>query len=83
MESRTEIYEKLVSIFTDLFEIDASDITEQSLLYEDLDIDSIDAVDMIVELKKLTGKKIKPDEFKSVRSVEDVVDAVYKLMKNE
>ena len=43
--------------------------------------DSIDAIDMIVHLQKKTGNKIKPEEFKAVRTVQDVVDAVERLFK--
>jgi len=49
-------------------------------LYQDLDIDSIDAVDLVIELRKLTGKKIMPDDFKAVRTVQDIVDQVYNLL---
>lgn len=73
---RQAIYEKVVSILSELFEVAEERITEDSLLYEDLDIDSIDAVDLIVELKSYTGKKMAPDDFKTVRSVGDVVTAV-------
>ena len=69
-----------MSIFKELFEIEAQQITLEANLYQDLDIDSIDAVDLMVELKKMTGKKIQPEEFKSVRTVQDVVDQVYKLL---
>jgi len=48
-------------------------------LAQDLDLDSIDAVDLVVELQKLTGRKIKPEEFKTVRTVGDVVERVYEL----
>lgn len=41
------------------------------------------AVDMIVHLQKKTGKKIKPETFKSVRTVQDVVDAVEQLLREE
>lgn len=83
MQPRATIYEKLVSILTELFEVEESLISEESQLYDDLDIDSIDAVDMIVELKSFTGKKISPEDFKSVRTVGDVVDAVCELLGNE
>ena len=66
-----------------LFEIDPQDITPEARLYEDLELDSIDAVDMIVHLQKKTGKKIKPETFKSVRTVQDVVDAVEQLLREE
>ena len=80
MNNKEEIYLKVVSIFEELFEIDAQQITLEANLYQDLDIDSIDAVDLVVELKKMTGKKIQPEEFKTVRTVQDVVDQVYKLL---
>jgi acyl carrier protein len=80
MNNQEEIYQRIVSVLEELFETDPQQVSPQSLLYEDLDIDSIDAVDLVVELKKITGKKLQPDEFKSVRTVQDVVDAISKLL---
>ena len=80
MKSEEEIYLKVVSLFEELFEIEPKDITLESNLYQDLDIDSIDAVDLVIELRKMTGKKIQPDEFKTVRTVQDVVDQVHGLL---
>ncbi|BDZ74236.1 hypothetical protein GCM10025856_19550 [Methylophaga marina] len=57
MKSQQEIYEKVVAVFEELFEIDPADISPESNLYEDLDIDSIDAVDLVIELRKMTKKK--------------------------
>ena len=82
MNTKEEIYLKVVSIFEELFEIERKQITLESNLYQDLDIDSIDAVDLLVELKKTTGKKIQPEGFRSVRTVQDVVDQVYKLLND-
>lgn len=82
MNNKEEIYLKLVSTFEELFEIDAQKITPEANLYQDLDLDSIDAVDLVVELKKMTGKKIQPDVFRSVRTVQDVIDQVYKLLND-
>ena len=48
-------------------------------LQNDLDLDSIDAVDLIVKLQELTGQKIKPEEFKTVRTVGDVVNRIHDL----
>lgn len=82
MQNEEEIYQRITAVLEDLFEIDPQQVSLESHLYTDLDIDSIDAVDMVVELKKITGKKIKPDDFKSVRTVQDVVDAVVKLLND-
>jgi acyl carrier protein len=83
MDVRTEVTEKINSTLIDLFEVDPEAISDSSLLYEDLDIDSIDAVDLIIELKAFTGLVIDPDDFKSVKTVEDVINIVCKLLENE
>ncbi|GLT15138.1 acyl carrier protein [Vibrio algivorus] len=81
--NRDEVFNKVQDAFVELFEIDADDIKPESKLYQELDLDSIDAVDLVVHLQKLTGKKIQPDEFKAVRTVDDVVDAVVELLKEK
>lgn len=80
MSNRAQIEEKVIAVLADLFELEASAITSESNLYEDLDIDSIDAVDLAVELKKMTGKKIQLEDFKNIRTVADVVVAIETLM---
>ena len=81
MKSEQEIFNKIQQVLEDLFEVDPRQVTPEARLYEDLDIDSIDAVDLVVELKKITGKKMQPDDFKAVRSVQDVIDAISRLYK--
>jgi acyl carrier protein len=83
MTEQATIFQEVTELLHKLFEIDPQDITPESRLYEDLELDSIDAVDMVVHLQKKTGKKIKPEEFKSVRTVQDVVDAVSRLLHDE
>lgn len=80
MNTQQEIYARILEVLAQLFEVDPAQVKLESQLYQDLDIDSIDAVDLVMELKKITGKKIQPDDFKSVRTVQDVVDAVHKLV---
>lgn len=80
MQTKEDVFNEIKKVLIELFEIDADEITLQAKLYEDLDLDSIDAVDLVVKLQELTNSKIQPDEFKSVRSVEDVVNSVYKLI---
>ena len=80
MTSRDDIFEKISRELHALFDIAEQDITLEARLYEDLDLDSIDAVDLVVRLQEITRKRIKPDQFKSVRTVADVVDAVEELV---
>ncbi|MCG7387504.1 acyl carrier protein [Pantoea sp. ACRSB] len=81
MMNKDEIYQEVASLLTSLFETDPEAIRPDARLYEDLELDSIDAVDMVVHLQKRTGRKIKPETFRSVRTVQDVVDAVEQLMR--
>ncbi len=80
MKTAADIYNVLQGILVDEFEIDADDISLDAHLYQDLDLDSIDAVDLVVKLREITGKKIEPDAFKQVRTVQDVVNEVEKLV---
>ncbi len=80
--SRNDIFAQVRKILVELFEIDADEIHPDARLYEDLDIDSIDAVDLVVELKQFTGRRVNPEDFKAVRSINDVVNAVERLMQD-
>lgn len=78
--SRNEVYQKLVEYLEELFEVPPSKVTMQARLYEDLDLDSIDAVDLVVKLQQFTSRKFKPEEFRNVRTVGDIVDCVCSLL---
>ena len=78
--TRDDILAQIKAALVERFEVDEEAIIPEARLYQDLELDSIDAIDLVVHLQKLTGKKIKPEEFKSVRSVNDVVDAVERLL---
>lgn len=79
-KSREEIFEYLKGVLVELFELKPEQIVPEANLYTELDIDSIDAVDLILRLKELTGRKIQPQQFKHVRTVNDVVDAIEVLL---
>jgi len=74
---RDEIFRQLRDYLVDLFDIPADRIGLESRLRDDLDLDSIDAVDLIVKLQELTRVRIDPEQFKSVRTVGDVVERVH------
>ncbi len=80
MSTREEILSAIKTILVEMFEIDAEAITLEARLYEDLDFDSIDAVDMMVQIREMTGKSVKPEDFKSARTIADVVEAVYNML---
>ncbi|MCQ8181762.1 acyl carrier protein [Methylomonas sp. SURF-1] len=82
MKNREQILATIQDIMVEMFEMDPARIEPEARLYEDLDFDSIDAVDMIVRLKELTGKMVKPEDFKTARTIGDVVEAVHRLMQD-
>ncbi len=77
---KNEIFEKMRKALVEDFDIDEAKITPEARLYEDLELDSIDAVDLIVKLKSMLPRNINPEVFKSVRTLQDVVDAIYNLI---
>jgi acyl carrier protein len=74
--SSTELQAWVIDLLAEMFELDKATLTADSNLYDDLDIDSIDAVDLAVKLKQLTGKRLQPEVFKTIRTIGDVVDAL-------
>jgi acyl carrier protein len=82
MMNKEEMFAHLSTILQETFDIAPENITPESRLYEDLDIDSIDAVDLIVKLKPIAGRRLQPDAFKSVRTLQDVVDALHSLLND-
>ena len=78
--SRTEIFDEIRRELTELFELPPEQIALGTRLYEDLDLDSIDAIDLVVRLQEITKKRLRPEQFKAVRTVEDVVDTVEQML---
>lgn len=83
MHTEQEIFERVRHVLVELFELPAERIVLDAHLYTDLDIDSLDAIDLILELKQITGRKVQPEQFRNVRTVRDVVVAVRELMQDE
>ncbi len=74
----TAVNESLV----DGFEIPPEKLTPNATLFEDLELDSLDAVDMMVYLEEKLSIKVDANEFKDVRSLEQVYDLVQKMSSN-
>ncbi|MDD1782929.1 acyl carrier protein [Enterovibrio sp. ZSDZ35] len=77
----TKNFELVKAALIEMFDVAADDVSPDANLYEDLVLDSIDAVDLVVHLQKEIGQKIPPEAFKSVRTVQDVVDAINALLQ--
>lgn len=75
-----EIRRELASALEELFEVPPVKVVPEARLFEDLDLDSIDAIDLLVRVQALVGRRIRPEEFRAVRTVQDVVDCVGRLL---
>lgn len=80
--NKEDIFNELKTILVDDLEISEAEIKESSNLFTDLDLDSIDAVDIAVRMQRYTDKKLPPEEFKKIQTIDDVVNAVWNLMNS-
>ena len=74
MVTEQQIFDELKRVLVETFEIDPAAVVPEAKLYDDLDLDSIDAVDLLVKLRPFVGdRNISPNDFKQVRTVGDLV----------
>lgn len=78
--SRDEILEHVRKAMSDLFEIDAARVVLDTKVVEDLDLDSIDAIELAVRMESLTGQRLDPESFREMRTIADVVEIVHRLL---
>ena len=74
--TQAEIFTRVQTMMNELFELDPEKIKLESHLINDLDLDSLDAIDMAVKLEEITGHRVAEDSLKSIRTVADVVHLV-------
>ena len=70
---KNQLYQQLKELLVNYFELPENMITQETDLYEVLELDSIDAIDLLVKLRELTDLDIEPEAFKKIRTVGDVV----------
>lgn len=77
--SRSELLEHIRQTLAELFQLPRERITLEARLFDDLEIDSIDVVDLMEEIRQFTGKKVTVEDFRTVRTVSDLVDVLQRL----
>ena len=75
--TKEEIFDKLKAVLSKEFEIEEDKITPAAKLADDLELDSIDSIDLIVKMKDFMPGKVDPAIFKTVKTMQEVVDALY------
>lgn len=76
----TEIHQRVVTMLVETFELEPEDIRPESRLYEDLDLDSIDALDMVVKLQELIRRRVDEQEMRKLRTVQDITDMIESVL---
>ncbi|MGD8176193.1 acyl carrier protein [Marinimicrobium sp. ARAG 43.8] len=78
--TKDEIYAELKRVLVSSFMLEEEDLVPEANLYTDLDFDSIDAIDLAAKIHSVTGRQMKPEQFKDVRTIEDAVNVIHKLL---
>jgi acyl carrier protein len=81
MHSHEEVLDRIRSTLVELFELAPEDVKAEARLYEDLEIDSIDVVDLMEEVHRRTGRKATPEDFRTVRTVGDLVVVMQRMLE--
>jgi acyl carrier protein len=81
--TKEEILSKLREILVDSFQLDPGKVTLEANLFTDLDLDSIDAVELAIQLQGFTGRRVKAEVFKHVRTVNDVVETIHAMLQSQ
>jgi acyl carrier protein len=79
MKSREEIFQTVRTALIELFELEAPTVVPEARFDDDLEIDSIDAVDLIDHLSRIFDRRVSPRDFRSVRTVQDLIDTIERL----
>lgn len=83
IHTRDSLLARIADILQEQFDVEPGSITLDSRLREDLDIDSIDAVNLMIELKSITAKKITLENFHQVKTIGDLIDAILAFLSQE
>ena len=83
MVTREEIYDHVVKAMGELFDLPPERIKLETKVIEDLDLDSIDAIELAVHMETLTGRRLDPERFREMRTVGDVVNIVYGILQTK
>ena len=79
--TKEDVFLKFQEILVEEFEISKEAITPDAKLYEDLELDSIDLIDLMVKMKEYLSGRIEPEQFQKAATIQDVIDILYPLIK--
>ena len=77
--SRDEVLRELRRVMKELFKLPEERVVPEARLGADLELDSLDALDLAVKVEELTGKALTEKQLRAMRTVEDVIVALLAL----
>lgn len=80
MMTKEEVFKQIQQLLTQTFELEEAVVSPEAHIYDDLDLDSFDAIDLAVTMESETGIKLQEEELRSIRTVSDIVDIVYQKL---
>jgi acyl carrier protein len=81
--SREQILGEIQRFMKELFELEADRVTPEARLIEDLELDSLDAIDLAVKVEEQIGTSFDEQKIRSLRTIDDVVTALQELIANK
>ena len=79
---RATLEKEINEVMVEGFELDPSQLTANAKIVDDLELDSLDAIDMLVFLEDKIKIKVDAETFRSVQTLGDVYNVVEKIMKD-
>lgn len=80
---KDHILKTIMDILEEDFDCPREKLVPEARLFEDLDLDSIDAVDLIVRLQKIIKKKVSPENFQQIRTLDDIAEVINTIVNEE
>lgn len=78
--TRSEIFAELKSTLIEQFEVEPMAVRPEARLFEDLELDSIDAIDMAVKVQSMTGERVEERTLRALRTVGDLVELIERTL---
>ncbi len=81
--SQAEILAKVSETLVEMFELDPKSVIAEARLVEDLDLDSIDAIDLAAKVYEMTGQRLEEQHLRRIQTVRDVVEIIEEMTAAE
>ena len=81
--SHAEILREIQAMMKELFELEADRVQPESRLIEDLELDSLDAIDLAVKVEEKTGLAFDEAKIRQLRTIEDVIVAIQAIVATQ